>query len=169
MTTALEGGEGSALRTGRSLPPGKTRYPLYKRLGGPPGPVWTGSGYLAPPGFDPRTVQPEASRYTDYATRPTIRNTSCSNLNSDTVYSGEISGFWNHLSFLHFKISTVVNPRRQWTPSLLKWPKPVGEDCHPTNIEVQEEWSSATSNLLQFLGLSTGINVSFYLYTYLGC
>ena len=26
---------------------------------------------LSPPGFDPRTVQPVASRYTDYATRPT--------------------------------------------------------------------------------------------------
>ena len=25
-----------------------------------------------PPGFDPRTVQPLASRYTDYATRPTL-------------------------------------------------------------------------------------------------
>ena len=25
-----------------------------------------------PPGFDPRTVQLVASRYTDYATRPTI-------------------------------------------------------------------------------------------------
>ena len=35
MTTALEGGEGSASRPGRSLPPGKTRYSLYRRLGGP--------------------------------------------------------------------------------------------------------------------------------------
>ena len=34
MTTALEGGEGSASGPGRSLPPGKTRYPLYRRLGG---------------------------------------------------------------------------------------------------------------------------------------
>jgi hypothetical protein len=34
MSTALEGGEGSASRTGRSLPPGKTRYPLYRRVGG---------------------------------------------------------------------------------------------------------------------------------------
>ena len=34
MTTALEGGEGSASRPGRSLPPEKTRYPLYSRLGG---------------------------------------------------------------------------------------------------------------------------------------
>jgi len=35
MTTALEGGEESASRSSRFLPPGKTRYPLYRRLGGP--------------------------------------------------------------------------------------------------------------------------------------
>jgi len=35
MTTALEGGEGSTSRTGRFLHPGKTRYPLYRRLVGP--------------------------------------------------------------------------------------------------------------------------------------
>ena len=43
-----------------SLPPGKTRYPLYKRLGGPQercGPVQKIS---PPPGFDSRTVQPVA-------------------------------------------------------------------------------------------------------------
>ena len=40
MTTALEGGEGSASRPGRSLPPGKSRYPLYSRLGGPQGRSW---------------------------------------------------------------------------------------------------------------------------------
>jgi hypothetical protein len=34
MTTALEGGEGSASRPGHSLPPGKTRYPLYRRMAG---------------------------------------------------------------------------------------------------------------------------------------
>jgi len=37
LITALEGGEGSASRPGRSLPLGKTRYPLYRRLGGPQG------------------------------------------------------------------------------------------------------------------------------------
>ena len=71
MTTALERGEGLASRPGRSLPPRKTRYPLYRRLGGPQcqsGQVWKIS---PPPGFDPRTVQPVASRYTDYATRLT--------------------------------------------------------------------------------------------------
>jgi hypothetical protein len=37
MTTALEGGEGSASHPDRSLPPGKTRYSLYRRLGGSQG------------------------------------------------------------------------------------------------------------------------------------
>ena len=62
-------GEGSAPRPGHTLPPGKTRYPLYRRLGGPQ----SRSGRvenLAPPGFDPRTVQPVVNRYTDWATRP---------------------------------------------------------------------------------------------------
>jgi len=37
MTAALEGGEWSAARPGRTLPLGKTRYPFYRRLGGPQG------------------------------------------------------------------------------------------------------------------------------------
>ena len=37
MTAALEGGEWPAVRTGRILPPGKARYPFYRRLGGPQG------------------------------------------------------------------------------------------------------------------------------------
>jgi hypothetical protein len=46
---------------------GKTPYPLYRRLGGPQG--WSGCVWkiLSPPGFDPRTVQPVARRYTDWA------------------------------------------------------------------------------------------------------
>jgi len=37
MTAALEEDEWSAARPGRTLLPGKTRYPLYRRLGGPQG------------------------------------------------------------------------------------------------------------------------------------
>ena len=69
-TTALEWGVGSASRPGRSLPPEKTRYPLYRRLGGPQGRSGQVRKISPSPGFDPRTVQPVASRYTDYATRP---------------------------------------------------------------------------------------------------
>jgi len=64
-------GEGSASRPGRSLPPGKTRYPLYKRLGGPQGRSGQVRKISPPLGFDPWTVQPVASRYTDQATRST--------------------------------------------------------------------------------------------------
>ena len=51
MTTALEGGEWSAARPDRTLPPGKTRYPLYRRLSGSQGPVWTSAEKLAPTDF----------------------------------------------------------------------------------------------------------------------
>jgi hypothetical protein len=63
-------GEGSASRPSSSLPPGNTRYPLYRRLGGPQGRSGQVRKISPPPGFHPRTVQPVASRYTDYATRP---------------------------------------------------------------------------------------------------
>jgi hypothetical protein len=72
MTTALEEGEGSVSRSGRFLPPEKTRYSLYRRLGGPQGRFGQVRDILPPPGFDLQTVQPVVSRYTDYAARPTL-------------------------------------------------------------------------------------------------
>ena len=64
LLATLEGGEWSAARPGRTLPPAKTRYPLYRRLGGPQGRSGQAEN-LAPPGLDPRIVQPVVSRYTD--------------------------------------------------------------------------------------------------------
>ena len=58
-------GEGSASRPSRSLPPGKSRYPLYRRLGVPQSQSGQVRKISPPPGFDSRTVQPVASRYTD--------------------------------------------------------------------------------------------------------
>ena len=54
-----------------ALPPGKTQYPLYTRLGGPQS--WSGRmRKISPlPGFDPRTVQPLASHYTNLLTSTT--------------------------------------------------------------------------------------------------
>jgi hypothetical protein len=65
----LEGGEWSASRPGR-FTSGKTRYPLYRRLGGPQGRSGRVRKFSIPPGFDPRTVQPVDSRYNDWATGP---------------------------------------------------------------------------------------------------
>ena len=57
MTAALEGGEWSAARPGRTLPTGKTRYPLYRSLGGPQGRSGREEN-LVPTGIRSRTVQP---------------------------------------------------------------------------------------------------------------
>jgi len=70
MTATLEGGEWSAARPGRTLPPGKTRYPLYRRLVGPQGRSGRAEN-LVPTGIRSWTVQPVVSRYTDRATGPT--------------------------------------------------------------------------------------------------
>ena len=60
-------GVGGQRHAPAALPPGKTQYPLYRRLGGSQS-LWAGAENLAPPlGFDPQTIQPVASRYTDYA------------------------------------------------------------------------------------------------------
>jgi hypothetical protein len=53
------------------LTPGKDPVPIVQEAGWASGPVWTGAENLAPPGFDPRTIEPVGSRYTDYATRST--------------------------------------------------------------------------------------------------
>jgi len=67
MTAALEGGEWSAARTGRTLIPRKTRYPFYRRLGGPQG--RSGRAEISSPqGFDPVQSSPSLCRYTDWAT-----------------------------------------------------------------------------------------------------
>ena len=70
MTAALEGDEWSAARPGRTLSPGKARYPFYRRLGVPQ----SRSGRvenLVPTGIRFRTVQPVVSRYTDWVSGPT--------------------------------------------------------------------------------------------------
>jgi len=70
MKAALEGGEWSAARPGRTLPTRKNRYPFYRRLGGPQGRSRRAEN-LVPTGIRSRTVQPVVNRYTDWATRPT--------------------------------------------------------------------------------------------------
>ena len=64
MTAALEGGEWSAARPGRTLPTGKAWYLFYMRLGGPQGRSGQAEN-LVPTGIRSRTVQPVVSRYTD--------------------------------------------------------------------------------------------------------
>ena len=52
------------------LPLGKTPYSFYRRLGGPQSRSGQVRKISLLPGFCPRTVQPVASRYTDWAIQP---------------------------------------------------------------------------------------------------
>jgi hypothetical protein len=61
------GGGWSTPRPCRFTPGKETRYPLYRRLGRPQGLSGLVLKISPPPRFDPRTVQLEASLYTDYA------------------------------------------------------------------------------------------------------
>ena len=60
-------GVGAQRHPSATLPPGMIRYPSYRMLGGSQGRSGRVRRNSPPPGFDPRTVQPVASRNTDWA------------------------------------------------------------------------------------------------------
>jgi hypothetical protein len=55
-----------------TLPPGRIRYPLYRRLGGPQGRSGRVRKISSHRGFNPRTFKTVESRYTYWVIRPTI-------------------------------------------------------------------------------------------------
>jgi hypothetical protein len=63
LTSALDG-MGGQPHAPSALPPGTLRYPVYRGLGRPQGRSGRVRKISSPPGFDPRTVQPVATRYT---------------------------------------------------------------------------------------------------------
>jgi hypothetical protein len=64
LTSALDAGGWSMPHPCRFTPE-KVPVPIVQEAGWDPWPVWMGAENLAsPPGFDPRTVQPIADRYT---------------------------------------------------------------------------------------------------------
>jgi hypothetical protein len=107
MTSAREGGAGSASRPGRSLPLVKTWYPLYRRLGGPQGRSGQVQKISPPWGFDPRTVQPIANRYTDYANRPTTWSQTIRQ-SLKPLISLSLSGLYDFLTPLIIKAPSLV-------------------------------------------------------------
>ena len=125
MTAALEGDEWSAARPGRTLPPGKTWYPFYRRLGGPQGRPGRAES-LVPTGIRSRTVQPLVSRYTDWATRPTVKEV------VDDIYDGVLSGniLKMNLHYVAFLAATVHVYFHCW-PTFLLVTRPA---CFPREI-----------------------------------
>jgi len=66
FATAVLGGCGQH-EAADTLPPAKIRYSLYRRLGGPQDQCGRVQKILFPLEFNPQTIQPVASRSTDYA------------------------------------------------------------------------------------------------------
>jgi len=78
MTAALEGDEWSAARPGRTLPPGKTRYPFTGGWVGPTAGL-NGRKNSSLPGFDPGPSSPVAQSlyrlsYRAHIMPPTLQN-----------------------------------------------------------------------------------------------
>jgi hypothetical protein len=76
---------GGQRHTPATSPPGLTQYPLYRRLGRPcSGRVRK----ISPPlGFDPRTAQPVASRYTDWAIPAHIKTNNITYMSTRVTWS----------------------------------------------------------------------------------
>ena len=67
LNAVLYGGVWGQQHDPAALSPRKTWYPFYRRLGRPQGRSGRVRKISPPPRFDPRSVQPIASRYTDCA------------------------------------------------------------------------------------------------------
>ena len=57
-----------------ALYPRENPVPVVQGAGWAPGPVWAGAENLAPPGFNPRTVQPVVILYTEWTNRPNLKD-----------------------------------------------------------------------------------------------
>jgi hypothetical protein len=111
LTSALDWDVWSTPRPGRFTPVKETRYPLY-RLGEPQGRSGRVRKISPPPGFDPRTVQPIASRYTDYAIP--------GHSHSQNRSSGAITGRSQSAYLLNFNLSQSscsIHPCKCTSPS----------------------------------------------------
>jgi hypothetical protein len=94
-------GVGGQRHAPAALPPVRIRYPLYRRLGGLQGRSGRVLKISPPPGFDPRNVQPVASRYTDWAIPAHSRN-HLTILNSICIYC------WEQCSVTDFENMAVL-------------------------------------------------------------
>jgi hypothetical protein len=65
LTSAIGGAVVVSVKVLPLYPREKNPVPTVQETGWAPGPVYTSAENLAPQGFDPRTVQDVARRYTD--------------------------------------------------------------------------------------------------------
>jgi hypothetical protein len=101
-----------------ALPPGNTRYPLYRWLGGPQGRSGRVRKISPPPGFDPRTVQPVASRYPRY---PRLLHEKCNNVDNLNFHPDVLNCMLNTASTKYISVYLNIKFSANFYLYLLKW------------------------------------------------
>ena len=135
MIAALEGGEWSAALPDRTLLPGNTCYPFYRRLGGPQGRSGRAKN-LVPTGIRSRTVQPVA-QLLYWLSYPTHTQ---SNTESNCLAYSNNGGMWDDLWSVgrsgeekHFLPLTDFEPDctvdRPHSNRYINWCNPLLETC----------------------------------------
>ena len=170
MTTALEGGEWSAARPGRTLPPGKTRYPFYRRLVGSQGRSGrTENLVLTAIRF--RTVQPVVSYYTDWATRPTtfkgagllysFSYQSRTGWSENRKAEGAKHLFFSRSHPYHFRGSRDLLLNRSWVyfSEIRRWDLEF-DHWPPSSADVKAKWRHVILQIL-LCAFVTSIGVTF--------
>jgi hypothetical protein len=110
---------------------GKDPVPIVQEAGWTPGPVWTGAENLALPGLYPRTFQPVASRYTDWATRPTW-----SFFKNDYKYNEPIIQGAN--LHVQFSLTTILKSVTYWSKNFTFKFFVVSEDVSKRSTRTRE-------------------------------
>ena len=95
-------GVGGQRQAPASLPTEKTRNPLYTGLGGSQGRPGRIRKISLLPGFDPRTVQPEASRNSDWAVAAHAECCVYTHLHLSVMSSANLCGYQNGRYFEYF-------------------------------------------------------------------
>ena len=125
MTTAWEGGEGSASRPGRSLHPEKSRYQLYSRLSGPQG--WSGQVREISPPTEIQSPDRPARSQSLYRLRYPAHHVYCSLLQ---VYRRfERTGFLRFLGRSKVSLSWATEISHACFTSLFPWKRNVFLTC----------------------------------------
>jgi hypothetical protein len=129
-----------------TLPPGMSQYPLRSRLGGPQGQsgwVWKIS---PPPGFDPRTVQPVVSCYTDCVipahSSPLQEVLIITPLSLQWVCKNTVRGPWQFLAVVSMKISLLGYHIGTTSWSWSAWPSTWWHYDPLQRLEIHAQWQS---------------------------
>jgi len=108
MTAAQKGVSDQQHAPAALYPPGKTRYPMYRRLGGTQGRSGQAEN-LVPTGIRSRTVQPLVSRYTDWATGPTLFTVRSLNKKNRTTKRINIVKIKQNTSHVYLIIGSIAS------------------------------------------------------------